>query len=169
MNIEQIKTAIAEIRFYNVETLRALAQLASEIKAVRDAEIRHELTREFEAQHGRKVAVWARIPKRFADWMETVTTVDGFLALAYACQLPDDASRDLIAEYSAHLDEPLVHLLVLGDVNEQKPKRERAKSLAKRIASHVLNTDANIAITAIALEREVARELKRMENEDETE
>ena len=102
-----------------------MAAIANEIRQVKDADTRKELTHLFEASHGRKVSVWSRIVQRFEDVIPEIKTVDGLLALSYMCQLPEDKCLELYAAHFEHLDEPLVHLLVLRDVNDMKPTREK--------------------------------------------
>lgn len=135
LNTSEIKKAISDIGYYNVESLRAMAGIADQIRQVKDVETRKELTRLFEAQHGRRVSVWSRIVQRFEDVLPEIKTVDGLLALSYMCQLPEDKCLELYAAHFEHLDEPLVHLLVLRDVNDNKPHRApKADTLAERMA-----------------------------------
>ncbi len=125
MNADEIKRSIYETKYFGIEQLKSLALLAYEIRQVPDTKTRKSLTVEFEAVHGRCVAVWSRISIRFPEAMngKLPLSIDGFLAISYMCQLPETASRELFAARVDHLDEPLVHKSVLQDVNAMKPKR----------------------------------------------
>ncbi len=129
VNEEQIRKAIEENNFFSLESLRAWALLAQEIRAIKDVDARRRLTREYEAQFGRKVSVWARIPDRFFIDGPNVRTPNGFLALSYLCQLPENKCAELFAAHIDHIDEPNAHLLVLQDVNDAKRRRKRANKL----------------------------------------
>lgn len=126
MNADEIKAEINNVRHYSVESLRALAGIASEIRGVKDADARNELTQLFELVHARKVAVWSRIPKRFPEAMSdngrTMTT-DAFLSVAYLCQLPEETCQELYAAHYDHLNEPNVLPLIRNEVNAAKPQR----------------------------------------------
>lgn len=129
MNSEEIRTEIANIRYYGVQNLRALAGLANEIMQSKTE--RKELTKLFEAQHGRKVSVWSRVEKWFGDEIAEVKTTDAILAISYMCQLPKDKCLELFESHKGHLDEPMVHLLVLKDVNELRPTRKPKEKCAR--------------------------------------
>lgn len=126
MNADQIKTEINNIRHYSVESLRALAGIAAEIRGIKDLDTRNELTALFEMVHARRVAVWARISKRFPQVMTDnghAVTTDEFLSIAYLCQLPEDTALELYAAHADHLNEPNALQMIRAEVNAHKPQR----------------------------------------------
>lgn len=128
MDAAQIKTEINNIRHYNVESLRSLAGIASEIRNVKNTETRQELTQLFEMVHARKVAVWSRISKRFPQAMSDnghAMTTDEFLSIAYLCQLPEDTATELYSAHADHLNEPGALQLIRSEVNAHKPQRAK--------------------------------------------
>ena len=121
------RRVIDQCAFYKVESLRALALEAADIKSDKD----REGADYFKQVTGRTVAVWARLTDRFPTWFDrdhedfTNATPDGFTALTFLCQLPAETCAELYEAHINHINEPNAHLLVLADVNEHKPTRER--------------------------------------------
>lgn len=148
--LEQLEKQIDEAAYYSTESLRALCLIAREIRRVKDRPTRDYLRWKFEQSHGRKVAVWARVPVRFAEYFDrenpvySQATADSIKALTYLCQLKEKDCSDLYVEFARIICEPNVHLTVMAKVNARKmelagKRGERKPSLAEQCAGLLLS------------------------------